>query len=144
MRNIQHAVAAAAAAAAAAVAAAIAMRHALRWWKRPRLALLNPVVPTSAYSLSVAKMLRELCDAIDCRVAIHEVDVASSPFDSALIEHFDGFIIPGSVASAYDKATYPWTSHLEATIRRLHARGRPMLGICYGSSALPPRAADRS
>ena len=98
----------------------------------PRLALLNPVIPTSKYSLGVAMMLRELFDIIGCRVMLQEFDVAAAPFDTARIDEFDGFVVPGSAASAYDKSTHPWTQSLEATIRTLHTQRRPMLGICYG------------
>lgn len=105
-----------------------------RWTLRPRLALLNPIIPTSRYSVQACQMLEELFAAIGCQVALHEFDVAKEPFDYAtLADRYDGFIIPGSMASAYDDpATYPWIPTLTATIRQLHERRRPVLGICFG------------
>eukprot|EP00386_Alphamonas_edax_P015519 GDKI01047360.1.p1 GENE.GDKI01047360.1~~GDKI01047360.1.p1 ORF type:complete len:292 (+),score=76.13 GDKI01047360.1:84-959(+) len=43
---------------------------------------------------------------------------------------FDGFVIPGSLNSAYDDI--PWIHTLTACIQRLHQRRMPTLAICFG------------
>lgn len=111
-----------------------ALRRVLRRYTvRPRLALLNPIIPSSKYSVQVRTMLEELFEAVGARVAIVEYDVSQTPFDdAALSQQFDGFIVPGSMASAYEAKKWAWIAPLEETIRRLHAERRPILGICFG------------
>ncbi len=42
----------------------------------------------------------------------------------------DGWLITGSKHGAYDDL--PWIAPLEALIRDIHARGLPLIGICFG------------
>jgi GMP synthase-like glutamine amidotransferase len=134
MRTLVYCTAAAAAAAVVlALSTPTARRILRRYTVRPRLALLNPIIPSSTYSMQVLVMLEELFEAVGARVAIVEIDVSKVPFDDASLGHlYDGFIFPGSRASAYDLAQYSWIKPMEETIRRLHAQRRPMLGICFG------------
>lgn len=67
--------------------------------------------------------------------AVPGLEVAAIPVAAAeaafpKVSDFDGFIVTGSRASAYD--ALPWIPRLEAYLRALHAAGRPMLGICFG------------
>lgn len=43
---------------------------------------------------------------------------------------YDGFLVPGCLSSAYDNE--PWISTLSEYIRALHAKGTPIVGICFG------------
>lgn len=111
------------------------LTHARRFMRRltvhPRLALLNPKFKDSDYSANVQTMLEELFDSIGARVAIVEYDICETPFEVSDDGNFDGFIIPDCRASAYDK-DIPWIGSLKSTVKRLHEKRRPLLGICFG------------
>ena len=47
---------------------------------------------------------------------------------------YDGIVITGSPASVNDDS--PWIRRLEQVVRELHARRRPMLGICFGHQVI--------
>lgn len=47
---------------------------------------------------------------------------------------YDGVVITGSPASVNDDSA--WIRRLERTVRDLHARQRPMLGICFGHQVI--------
>ncbi|MFD2854280.1 type 1 glutamine amidotransferase [Seohaeicola zhoushanensis] len=42
----------------------------------------------------------------------------------------DGWLITGSRHGAYED--HPWIPPLEALIRDIHARGQPLIGVCFG------------
>lgn len=46
----------------------------------------------------------------------------------------DGVVITGSPASVLDPL--PWMARLEDTVRRLHADGVPMVGLCFGHQVI--------
>ncbi|HUJ76444.1 MAG TPA: type 1 glutamine amidotransferase, partial [bacterium] len=50
------------------------------------------------------------------------------------VEQFQGYLITGSRASAYDEA--PWVRTLLELARAVHARRLPLLGICFGHQVL--------
>lgn len=60
-------------------------------------------------------------------------DVENGEFPSSF-EGYDGFVITGSPASANDDE--PWVHGLLEAIRKIHQRGTPMLGICFGCQAV--------
>lgn len=47
---------------------------------------------------------------------------------------FDGLVITGSRASSYDPE--PWIPPFQAWLRAAHAKGHPILGICFGHQIL--------
>ncbi|RLN40062.1 putative glutamine amidotransferase-like protein C13C5.04 [Panicum miliaceum] len=49
---------------------------------------------------------------------------------------FDGFVISGSCADAHGDE--PWILALVDLIRRLHAAGKRILGVCFGHQIMPP------
>ena len=52
---------------------------------------------------------------------------------------FDGFVISGSCADAHGDE--PWILALVDLIRRLHAAGKRILGVCFGHQVpVPPRS----
>ena len=101
--------------------------------KGVRLAVLNPRRANDTYQESVIPMLQEMFAAIEANVSLTDLDVgakARGTFHSAY--DFDGFVIPGSVASANDTGTVEWVDNLASTVRTLHSQQRPMLGLCFG------------
>ena len=96
-----------------------------------RLAVLNPR-DKSDYNSRIMEMLAELFEAAGVAVELTEFDVSSGSDEAkAARAEFDGFIIPGSMASAYDDSI-PWLGSLADLIRALDAERRPTLGICFG------------
>lgn len=47
---------------------------------------------------------------------------------------YDGFLVPGSLSSAYDDE--PWISTLSEYLRHLYAKGTPIVGICFGHQVI--------
>ncbi|MDD4989657.1 MAG: gamma-glutamyl-gamma-aminobutyrate hydrolase family protein [Candidatus Pacebacteria bacterium] len=47
-----------------------------------------------------------------------------------------GIIIGGSPWSVYEKENEPWMIRLKEFLREMHARGKPMLGVCFGHQLL--------
>jgi anthranilate/para-aminobenzoate synthase component II len=109
----------------------------LRASRQLQLAVLNPF-DGSLYNSSVLKMLRELFSALGLQIVLHEVNVCE-PFEIDY-DAFDGFIIPGSHASAYDNLD--WVERLAQVLRTLHAERRPMLGICFGHQIIASALGD--
>jgi GMP synthase (glutamine-hydrolysing) len=60
------------------------------------------------------------------------IDVQHGEFPQDL-SAYAGFVITGSRASAYDPD--PWVLRLLDTIREIHARRIPLLGMCFGHQA---------
>ncbi len=58
---------------------------------------------------------------------VHDVEHGAFPAD---ISAYNGLVITGSVASAYDDE--PWVRQLLDATRAAHAAGVPILGICFG------------
>lgn len=62
---------------------------------------------------------------------VHDVEHGQFPPDPAV---YDGFVLTGSRASAYDKL--PWIGALLDLVRASHGRGQILLGICFGHQVL--------
>ncbi|MFI5399730.1 MAG: type 1 glutamine amidotransferase [SAR324 cluster bacterium] len=62
---------------------------------------------------------------------VHDVEHGKFPADASV---YDGFVITGSSAAAYDKR--PWLSSLFDLVRASHARGQTLLGVCFGHQVL--------
>ena len=73
------------------------------------------------------EMFRDLLGGHDFIFATYPVVDGQFP-DSA--SDADGWLITGSRHGAYDDL--PWISPLEDLIRDIHARGLPLIGICFG------------
>lgn len=58
---------------------------------------------------------------------VHDVEHGQFPAD---LGAYDGFAVTGSRASAYDPD--PWIARLLETLREIHARRIPLLGMCFG------------
>ena len=93
----------------------------------------------SEYNAEIVQCLREIFHAVHANVTLEEFDVGSKRVAEILplLGNFDGIILPGSAASvaagAYTGQDAPdWIRPLESLIRNLHAKRKPMLGICFG------------
>jgi len=62
---------------------------------------------------------------------VHDVERGQFPQDPA---RYDGFVITGGRASAYD--SLEWLSRLLDLVRQVHGRGQALLGICLGHQVL--------
>jgi GMP synthase (glutamine-hydrolysing) len=62
---------------------------------------------------------------------VHDVEHGRFPPDAAV---YDGFVLTGSSASAYDDL--PWIGALLDLVRAGHERGQALLGICFGHQVL--------
>lgn len=62
---------------------------------------------------------------------VHDVQHGKFPPD---LTRYRGFAITGSRASVYDGE--PWIARLLETIREIHTRGIPLLGMCFGHQAV--------
>jgi GMP synthase-like glutamine amidotransferase len=62
---------------------------------------------------------------------VHDVEHGHFP---DRVEDYSGYVITGSRASAYDAD--PWVTRLLQTIRAIHGRGIPLLGVCFGHQAV--------
>jgi GMP synthase-like glutamine amidotransferase len=119
-------------------AAALAARAMQQRRRRVRLAVLNPRQAGDVYNSAVMPMMREMFLAMKANVVLVEIDVGAGALPEqrtgtgdGWLNAFDGFIIPGSAAAAYDTTT-PWVAALAETVKTLDARRRPTLGICFG------------
>ena len=98
--------------------------------RRPlKIVVLNPR-DGSSYNANVVSMLKELFDAAGVLVQLIEIDICPSTAQFPEWNEFDGVIIPGSLASAYDNEA--WIHRLFGAIRELNERAMPTLGICFG------------
>ena len=93
-----------------------------------RLAILN-MMDGSEYNEAVPVMLQQLFLECGRPVELVEFNVLQGCYPQVL-GHFDGFIIPGSAASSYERT--PWILELEAFIRMLSEKRQKVLGICFG------------
>ncbi|CEM04067.1 unnamed protein product [Vitrella brassicaformis CCMP3155] len=102
---------------------------------KPRLRVALLVTEDDqVYGVHIVDMFREwLEDAMDGSTIL-----CMDAFDAKKMEwpaqhtwqQYDGFIIPGSLNSAYDKE--PWIEELARVIQKLHADRTPFLGVCFG------------
>ena len=98
--------------------------------RRPlNIVVLNPR-DGSVYNSTVVVMLKELFAAASVRVKLIEVDVYPRDAKFPEWDAFDGVIVPGSPASAYDDDV--WIHRLFDAIRELDQRAMPTIGICFG------------
>jgi len=72
-------------------------------------------------------MFRTLLDGHGFTFQTWDVENGDVPGDAG---DADGWLITGSRHGAYED--HPWIAPLEALIRDVHARGAPMVGICFG------------
>lgn len=76
----------------------------------------------------VDRMFVELLDFEGARWDVH--DVEHGIFPTGNLADYDGFVITGGRASASDDDD--WMARLLDTVREVHARQIPLLGICMG------------
>lgn len=100
---------------------------------RARVLVLETMPPTPPYGEEATgtAWLRTLLPGCEL------TPVRTFDLDTALPEDTDGFdaiVVPGSIASVIERA--PWMLRLEAYLRGLVARERPLLGICFGHQIL--------
>ena len=107
---------------------------------RKRIGVFNPR-DGNLYNESVMQMMQELFAEIGAsdEFALEELNVCERRVAELvpLLGTYDGFILAGSPASVaagrYISEEPPgWIKPLEMLIRQLHAKRRPMLGICFG------------
>jgi len=67
----------------------------------------------------------------DWRFDTWQVSAGQWPAD---LSSYDGIVITGSPASVHDDR--PWIAELLQRLREQHARGTPMLGLCFGHQAI--------
>ena len=98
--------------------------------RRPlKIVVLNPL-DGSYYNANIMSMLKEMFAAAGVLVELIEIDIYPSTAQFPEWNEFDGVIIPGSLASAYDNEA--WIHRLFGAIRELNERAMPTLGICFG------------
>jgi len=74
------------------------------------------------------RMFLDLLSAPEDQWEVHDVEQDQFPEDEA---GYDGFVITGSPASAYEDL--PWIRNLLELTRRAHQRKQRLLGVCFGS-----------
>jgi GMP synthase-like glutamine amidotransferase len=62
---------------------------------------------------------------------VHDVEHGQFPSEPGA---YDGFVITGSPASAYDDL--PWLKRLFSLVQTIHAHDQPLLGVCFGHQVL--------
>jgi GMP synthase-like glutamine amidotransferase len=79
---------------------------------------------------------KDICWTISMR--IYDVQKGEYPADANEWNSYDGILIPGSFASAYDEsASVAWIGTLKNVIQQeIVAEKRPTLGICFGHQIL--------
>ena len=108
-------------------------KTALTTRKPLKLAVLNPR-DKFLYNSSIIPMLEEMFADANVPVTFSEFDVYPSDARYPTWDPFDGVIVPGSAASAYDDEL--WIERLCVAIRDLVKRAIPTFGICFGHQVM--------
>jgi GMP synthase (glutamine-hydrolysing) len=97
-----------------------------------RIAILHPTTLVAFESAAVARFLRTaVATGEDLSFQITDFACREEQFPEATrLREYDGYIIPGSSASAYDAE--PWIQKLEQTIRNIEQARIPLFGLCFG------------
>jgi GMP synthase-like glutamine amidotransferase len=87
---------------------------------------------------SIGQAALESTSSILWTISIHIYDVQKGEYpDNDDWNSFDGVLLPGSFASAYDGTTAAWIETLARVIQQeIVAAQRPTLGICFGHQLL--------
>ena len=98
-----------------------------------KLAVLNPC-DNNLYNSKLLPMLEEMFADADIPVTLTEFDIFPRDAKYPKWDPFDGVIVPGSAASAYDDEV--WIERLCVAIRDLDKRAIPTIGICFGHQVI--------
>lgn len=100
---------------------------------RPLIGILRPGSTFEAMIDRFGDYERWFVDALEPTGAVGRLsDVVADPPPPP--ESADGWIVTGARSAVYDQD--PWVERLMDWIREAHARGVPLLGVCYGHQAV--------